>query len=288
MPRASATTGTLFVVATPIGNLEDITLRALRILREVAVVAAEDTRRTSNLLRHFDIDTPLLSLHEHNEEARVPKILDHLRYGRSVALVSDAGTPGISDPGAAVVRGVRAAGYPIVPVPGPSAVAAAISVGGLSEGRFAFGAFPPIRSKDRKKWLSWLGGQRDINIVFFEAPHRVSRTLTELGQFLGERQIIAGREITKIHEEWAVGTAAELRAQLADAPGEFVFIVPAQRTAEAPSDAINEEEVLTLFGQITNNGDVDRRAAIRAVAERLSLSPKRVYQAIERAKKSGD
>jgi 16S rRNA (cytidine1402-2'-O)-methyltransferase len=287
VPRASATTGTLFVVATPIGNLEDITLRALRVLREVAVVAAEDTRRTSHLLRHFDIATPLLSLHEHNEVARVPRIIEHLRNGRSVALVSDAGTPGISDPGAAVVRAVRTAGFPVVPVPGPSAVAAAISVGGLEEARFAFAGFPPIKSKDRKRWSAWVASAHDLNVVFFEAPHRITKTLAELATILGDRPILGGREVTKVHEEWAFGTANDLCQHFGDAPGEFVFIIPAKPIAVKRPPAVSDDHVLSLFGQITDTNGLDRRAAVRAVAETLQLSRKDVYAAIERAKKLG-
>ena len=148
--------GTLFVVATPIGHLEDITLRALRVLKSVALVAAEDTRRTGNLLRHYDINTPILSLHEHNEEARVPKVLGRLDAGDSVALVTDAGTPGVSDPGARLVAAVRKAGFRVEPIPGASAVVTALSVAGISSDGFVFLGFPPIRSKDRKQWLTSL------------------------------------------------------------------------------------------------------------------------------------
>src|SRR5688572_27582283 len=152
MPNAP---GTLFVVATPIGNLEDITLRALRVLREVDLVAAEDTRRTGNLLRHYQIATPLLSVHEHNETARIAEVIDHLRAGTSVALVSDAGTPGISDPGAMLVRAVRDAGLPVTPIPGPSALIAAISASGIATSRFVFAGFPPFRLNARTTWLTW-------------------------------------------------------------------------------------------------------------------------------------
>lgn len=282
-----AASGTLFVVATPIGNLEDITLRALRVLREADLVAAEDTRRTGNLLRHFEIDTPLVSLHEHNETARLPKLLDHLRAGRSVALVSDAGTPGISDPGATVVRAVREAGFAVVPIPGASAVATAISAAGLKEGKFAFGEFPPIRSKDRKQWLEWVVTHRAMNIVFFEAPHRVLQTLGDLQSFLGEQPITVGREVTKMHEEWITGTSAELIEHFVEPTGEFVFVIPAKDNAQEASEIPEDQTIYSMFGQITENETVSRRDAVKQVAETLRLAPKYVYDAIERAKNVG-
>lgn len=279
--------GTLFVVATPIGNLEDITLRALRILREVDLVAAEDTRRTGNLLRHFEIGTPLLSLHEHNESARIPKVIEHLRAGRSLALVSDAGTPGISDPGATIVRAVREAGLAVVPIPGASAVATAISAAGLKEGKFTFGEFPPIRSKDRKLWFEWVSQHRHENVVFFEAPHRVLQTLAELGQILGEQPIIGGREVTKLHEEWVSGTAKELAERFAEPTGEFVFVIPAQEYGNKGQILPDDEEIYRRFGQIAEKTAVSRRDAVKQVAESLGLAPKYVYDAIERAKNMG-
>ena len=279
--------GTLFVVATPIGNLEDITLRALRVLREADLVAAEDTRRTGNLLRHFQIDTKLLSLHEHNESARVPKVLDHLRAGRSIALVSDAGTPGISDPGAALVRAVREAGFTVVPLPGASAVATAISAAGLREGKFTFGEFPPIRAKDRKNWLGWVAANRQMNIVFFEAPHRVLQTLADLSSILGEQPITAGREVTKLHEEWITGTTGQLSKHFAEPTGEFVFVIPALTGEETLAEPPEDKAIYALFGQLTENAAVSRRDAVRQVAETLRLAPKYVYDAIERAKNIG-
>src|SRR6185503_2576693 len=170
--------GVLYVVATPIGNLDDITLRAIKILKQVQLVAAEDTRRTGILLRHFGIDTSILSVHEHNERARVDRIVSQLAKGESVALLTDAGTPGISDPGAALVAAIRTAGFKVEPIPGASAVAAAISASGVSSQGFTFLGFPPIRSKDRKLWLEQLSeASRHRLVVFFEAPHKVKKTL---------------------------------------------------------------------------------------------------------------
>jgi 16S rRNA (cytidine1402-2'-O)-methyltransferase len=281
--------GTLFVVATPIGNLEDITLRALRILREVAVVAAEDTRRTGNLLRHYQIETPLLSLHEHNERHRLDQIVERLRRGDSVALVSDAGTPGISDPGAILVQAARKAGIRVDPIPGASAVTALLSAAGLPMERFAFAGFPPVRSKDRKNWFSWVSRLPDTPVVCFEAPHRIARTLRELREILVNRPIIIGRELTKAHEEWIFNEKPPQER------GEFVILIgqtPENTAADDGGRATGSKEtpidaarVADVFGEITNNlRPPSRRAAIKAVAERLGMSPKAVYDALERAK----
>src|SRR5918993_5612201 len=180
MPRESK--GVLYVVATPIGNLDDITLRAIKVLKHVQLVAAEDTRRTGILLRHFNIETPILSVHEHNERARIERIVGRLAKGESVALVTDAGTPGISDPGAALVAAIRAAGFTVEPIPGANAVAAAISASGITSHGFTFLGFPPIRGKDRKEWFADLVADSEKRlVVFFEAPHKLLKTLEELG-----------------------------------------------------------------------------------------------------------
>src|SRR5687767_4748725 len=177
--------GTLYVVATPIGNLEDVTLRALRVLREVAVIAAEDTRRTARLLQHYSISTPTTSLHEHNERARSSWIVKRLRGGESVALVSDAGTPVVSDPGAWLVAAAHQAAVPVVPVPGPSAVIAALSASGLTGDQFLFVGFPPSRSGARKRWLAELKDEPRL-VAFYEAPHRIRQSLQDLLDVLGD------------------------------------------------------------------------------------------------------
>lgn len=278
--------GTLFVVATPIGNLEDITLRAVRVLREVAVVAAEDTRRTGNLLRHLGIDTRLLSLHEHNEHERIPPLLARLAAGESVAVVSDAGTPGVSDPGMRLAEAAVGAGIRVEPVPGASAVLAALAGSGVQWNSFAFLGFPPIKSKDRKHWLSGLVASEQTS-VFFEAPHRVRRTLGELHEILGERQIIAARELTKIHEEFIRGTASEVLSRLESPKGEFTLVVPPARAGEvAQRPPLSDEDIAALFGQTTEHGSVSRKAALRIVAEATGKSVNEVYDTIERHKKS--
>jgi 16S rRNA (cytidine1402-2'-O)-methyltransferase len=270
--------GTLFVVATPIGHLEDITQRALRVLRDVSVVAAEDTRRTGNLLRHFGIATRLVSLHAHNEHYRAEGLIADLREGRSVALVSDAGTPGISDPGAGLVRAARAAGMKIEAVPGASAVAAAVSLAGLDEGGFAFLGFPPHRGNDRKKWFETLDRlRREVAVVFFEAPHRMKQSLEAL-DFLGEQQILVFRELTKLHEETLTGTTAELRRLLPEPLGEFTVVVPKLKVVDSTVVSFNEADVVAEFGQMAVIDGSSRRTAARAVGKKFGLSARQVYE----------
>ena len=273
--------GTLFVVATPIGNLEDITLRALRVLREVAVVAAEDTRRTGNLLRHYEIRTPLLSLHHHNEHERVAVVLRRLEKGESVALVSDAGTPGISDPGAKLVKAARDAGFSVEPIPGSSAVTAALSASGLNADRFVFAGFPPTRSKDRKLWFEWVASQIAVPVICFEAPHRLRKTLEDL-RISVNRPIIVARELTKLHETWTSGLTAILTAPR----GEYVIILAPTEGGTESRVMPEDEEIAVLFGQIAKMTTGSRKDAIRGVASRLGISVKHVYEALERSRVS--
>jgi len=221
------TLGTLYVVATPIGNLEDITLRALRVLKEVGLVACEDTRRTRTLLTHFGIHVPVTSYFEHNKLAKGPAILKTLREGRSVALVTDAGTPGISDPGFLLVREARAAGIPVVPVPGPSAVVTALSAAGIPADSFVFDGFLPVKPGRRIHRLEALR-DLEMTIVCYESPHRILATLEAIGQVFGEVEIVAARELTKQFEEIVRGTPGALREGFAaDAVrGEFTLVIP--------------------------------------------------------------
>src|SRR5262245_57983406 len=213
--------GILYVVATPIGNLEDVTLRALRVLRDVSVVAAEDTRRTARLLQHYSISTPTTSLHEHNERQKTPALLQKLANGESIALVSDAGTPVVSDPGEALVAAAREAGVRVEPIPGPSAVMAAIAASGLPSREFTFLGFPPSRSKDRKLWLAKLASESRL-AVFFEAPHRILGTLTDLGAVIGlDAAVCVARELTKVHEELVIRPISELLEIFSRPIGEF-------------------------------------------------------------------
>ncbi len=276
-------------MATPIGNLEDITLRALRVLREVALVAAEDTRRTANLLRHYEILTPLVSVHEHNERQRTPAILARLDAGDSVALVSDAGTPGISDPGAFLVAAARERGLRIEPIPGASSIVTALSAAGQPSNRFAFLGFPPVKAKDRNSFWDSVAALPDFLIVIFEAPHRVLRTLADLDTYLVNRPIIMARELTKAHEEIISGTPAELSEQLKVPRGEITILVCPSQSASvalAATKPVDDAEIADLFGHITNIGST-RREAIRSVAQKVGMATREVYEALERVKNIG-
>ena len=233
--------GALYVVATPIGNLEDISARALRILREVNCIAAEDTRHTGQLLHHFGIETPLLSVHEHNERDRLAALVARLREGQALALVSDAGTPLISDPGFVLVRELRRQGLKVIPVPGPSSLLAALSVAGLPTDRFVFEGFLPARSAARQERLQALA-QEERTLVLFEASHRIVETLADLATVFGaERPAVVSRELTKRFEEIHGATLGELTVWLAADPhrqkGEFVLVIqgaPAATEADTP------------------------------------------------------
>ena len=233
--------GVLYVVATPIGNLEDITARALRVLREVDVVACEDTRRTRQLLTHFDIHTPTVSYYEHNKLSRGPQLLRQLGDGRSVAVVSDAGTPGISDPGMLLVREARAAGISVVPVPGPSAVVAALSAAGLPADRFVFDGFLPVKPGRRRNRLAALRAL-ETTIVVYESPHRILATLEAIAEVFGDVPVVVARELTKRFEEIVTATPSAHLARLASqARGEFTIVLPAAtgtvRHEEDPCEA---------------------------------------------------
>ena len=273
--------GTLHVVATPIGNLEDITFRALRVLREVAVVAAEDTRRSGQLLRHFGIATRLVSLHSHNEGLKAEGLVDRLRRGESIALVSDAGTPAVSDPGAELVRAAVAAGIRVEPVPGPSAVMAALSASGLPDIGFTFLGFPPTRGKDRENWFEQLARAVEIApVVFFEAPHRVKATLEHLGN-LSYDQILVFRETTKLHESVYRGSIPAVLEQLTVVAGEFTLVVPRKVAPEGPAERPSDAAILEMFGRIT---DKKARDAARQVAAESGLSANEVYEIVRKSK----
>jgi 16S rRNA (cytidine1402-2'-O)-methyltransferase len=261
--------GTLFVVATPIGNLEDVTLRALRTLREVDLIAAEDTRRTAKLLAHYEIRRPLTSLREHNEMREIPRLLERLGQGKSIALVTDAGTPGIADPGAKLVRAARDHGLPVVPIPGPSALTAALSVCGSSADQFLFLGFPPPSGAERQRWFSDLAAQHRL-ALFFEAPHRIARTLREARAVCGTRPIVAMRELTKIHEElveWPINVpdVADIKEV-----GEFVVAVfPGDEQAKSidpDSRAEVESRAAELFCDLTKRASLDDQVAYDVVS----------------------
>ncbi len=280
--------GTLFIVATPIGNLEDVTVRALKVLREVALIAAEDTRRTAKLLNHYAIPTRVTSLHAHNETRKSAAIVGRLESGDHVALVTDAGTPGISDPGTRLVRMALERGVPVTVVPGPSAILTALVGSGLPADSFTFVGFPPHRSNDRKKWLRSLASE-PRTLVLFEAPHRIRATLEDALSEWGDREVVVGRELTKLHENWVRGPISNTVAKLHEPRGEYTIVVaPAQRAPEMKPVAPTPTELTAEYGYMTNNVRVSRRSAIVELAKRHGLRPRQVYEALERAKKSAE
>ena len=281
--------GTLFVVATPIGNLEDITVRALRVLREVAVIAAEDTRRTAHLLARHGITTSTTSLHEHNEAGKAGSLIVRLRRGDSVALVSDAGTPTVSDPGGVLIRAAIDAGIRVEPIPGASAILAALAVSGLPTDAFTFLGFPPIRGKNRKQWFERLKAARGT-VVFFEAPHRIQATLHAVKQEVGECQVALGRELTKIHEELVRGPISDIAKAVGEARGEYTVVLNIGQITESTRSSNSEIEaaatILHDIGEMTKKIGVTKRKAINAVAKKHGIPPNRVYEIVEAGKKS--
>jgi 16S rRNA (cytidine1402-2'-O)-methyltransferase len=278
--------GTLFVVATPIGNLEDVTARALRVLREVAVIAAEDTRRTAQLLARYGIETPQTSLHEHNEASKAAAIVARLKRGDDVALVSDAGTPVISDPGERLIAAAVAAGIRVEPVPGPSAILAALAASGLAAGAFTFLGFPPTRSKDRKRWFETLKAAGHT-VVFFEAPHRVARTLTDLRQAIGDRPVAVARELTKAHEELVRGPISTVAAALGHPRGELTIVVDVGYMANIGASVVpRDADIASEFGDMTEHGGLTRREAISKLARKYRVPARDVFAAIDRGRAS--
>jgi 16S rRNA (cytidine1402-2'-O)-methyltransferase len=270
--------GRLYVVATPLGNLEDITLRALRVLRDVDLVACEDTRRTGPLLRSHGITTRTTSYFEHNERWKGERILEELRAGRDVALVSDAGTPGISDPGFRLVRDARMAGMPVIPVPGASAAVTALSVSGLPSDRFLFVGFLPSRSGPRRRALEGLAAVRET-LVLYESPVRVLAALEDMESVLGNRVAFLCREATKRHEEYRSGRLADLRGSLAERDmvrGEIVLVVGGAPEFNEPK-AIDLAD--DLYAQLVAEGRT-RREAVKEAARRLGLPARDVYRRV--------
>jgi 16S rRNA (cytidine1402-2'-O)-methyltransferase len=279
--------GTLFLVATPIGNLEDITARALRVLGEVSLIAAEDTRRTAHLLTRYAITTPMTSLHEHNETRKAPSLIARLAAGDNVALVSDAGMPLMSDPGKELVRLAIDAGIRIEPIPGPSAITTALAVSGFATQPFTFLGFPPARSKDRRDWFAELSKLRST-VVFFESPHRIRATLLEIRSNVGDCRVVICRELTKVHEELVRGpisTASE--AQFLETGELTVVIDLAHKPEMAARAAVSDSELSEELGRITDLMKISRRQGIQRLAKTHGRTPNDIYAAVERAKQSG-
>lgn len=266
--------GTLYLVATPIGNLEDITLRALRILKEVDLIACEDTRHSRKLLVHYGIATPLTPYHDHNETSKAEQLLDKLQSGKNLALISDAGTPGISDPGYRVVRRCREAGIAVVAVPGPSAVISALAISGLPTDAFVFAGFLPVKSAARREALARLRAETRTTL-FYDAPHRLAETLAEIVEELGnEREVAVARELTKIHEELIRGSAQEVRQHFAkhEIKGEIVLLIGPAAGDETPTLTV-EEALQQLLAEGT-----PLRQAVKQVAKAYGLPGDEVYK----------
>ena len=276
--------GTLFIVATPIGNLEDLSFRALRTLREADLIAAEDTRRTAKLLAHYAIQKPMVSLHEHNERREAPRLIARLAAGESIALVSDAGTPGISDPGEHLVHMAREAGIRVSPIPGPSAIMAALSASGVPAAEFIFLGFPPRSGAARTAWFEQLAGE-SRTVVFFEAPHRILRTMDEVLELVGERPIFVHRELTKIHEisvKYTNNESLKEQQQL----GEFVVVVGNSPIKSDDSERIELAtlKAIDMFGCLTDTDVFSDDEAETLTANALSLDPRIVRKAVKKAR----
>ncbi|WP_406677432.1 16S rRNA (cytidine(1402)-2'-O)-methyltransferase [Moorella sp. ACPs] len=275
----------LYLVATPIGNLEDITLRALKVLREVDLIAAEDTRRTRELLAHYDLHTPLTSYHRHNQASKTPYLLRMLQEGKEVAIVSDAGLPGISDPGEELVRRAIAAGITVVPIPGANAALTALVASGLPAGRFVFEGFLPRAGKERRERLAALAAE-ERTLIFYEAPHRLVATLVDLTTTLGERRVAVGRELTKKFETIWRGLLPEAVAHFQANPprGEITLVVagadPPPLPAYDPARAAAEVAELEA-------GGLDRKEAMARVARRYGQPRREIYRACLQARKKG-
>lgn len=268
--------GTLYLVATPIGNLEDITLRALRILKQVALVACEDTRQTKKLLQHYQIATPTISYHDHNEQERTPQLLARLQNGESIALVSDAGTPMLSDPGHTLVAAAIQAQIPLVALPGASALLTALVCAGLPTETFMFIGFLPAKAGERRKHLKELVDQQ-TTLIFYEAPHRIIPMLTDALEILGNCNAVVARELTKIYEEFRRGKLATLLEQLQTTPprGELVVLI------DSRSQPIKSVEITSLDMAITAkmaDEQLDRMAALKAIARTLGISKSEAYR----------
>jgi 16S rRNA (cytidine1402-2'-O)-methyltransferase len=282
---AAPGSGCLYIVGTPIGNLEDITLRALRILKEVDLIACEDTRHTQKLLNHYDIAKTLVSYHEHNEMTRSPELLIQMEQGAKIALVSDAGMPLISDPGYRLVTLCVRHKIPVVPIPGPSAMLAALAAAGLPNEEFLFVGFLPQRSGERRRMLEHLRIE-ERTMIFYEAPHRVAETIADAQEILGDRPACIAREVTKIHEEFLRGKLSQLAESLTQRParGEITLVVgpplPSASTRPADSTQSFSDRVEELIRQ----AKLDRKDALKLAAKERGLSRRAAYDQLVESK----
>jgi len=280
--------GAIYLVATPIGNLEDITLRALRILREADVIACEDTRHTRKLLTHFEIQKPVVSYHEHNEAQRAAELVERAQRGQSVAVVTDAGTPGISDPGFRVVRAAIVAGVAVVSIPGPVAAVTALASSGLPTDSFHFAGFLPAKKGQRRKAIEALAGI-EATLVFYEAPHRVVATLGEVQEVLGDRPAVVARELTKVHEEYLRGSVSEVLAELKSRntiKGEMTVMIG--RGEGAAGEKASAEPLAERVAALMAEEGLARMEAIKRAARERGISKREAYALFEADRDSAD
>ena len=278
----------LYIVATPIGNLEDITQRALRVLSEVDLIACEDTRHTRKLLTHYSINTPTVSYHEHNERERAAELLARLQQGASIAIVSDAGTPGINDPGFRVVRLAIENGVRVIPLPGPSALITALVSSGLPTDEFFFAGFLPAKKNARRSRLAEFRSL-PATLIFYEAPHRIAATLKDAHEILGEREAVVARELTKVHEEIARGRLSELAERFASgasARGEIVLIID-RTLIESVAEEDSVSSVATMVATLESEG-LDHRAALKKAARELGIPRGEAYRRLVAERDSED
>ena len=266
--------GIIYLVATPIGNLDDITLRALKTLREVDLIACEDTRHSRRLLTHFEISKPLISYHDHNEVSRADELVQRALDGKNIAVISDAGTPGIADPGFRVTQAALGAGVRVVPLPGASALTAALTASGLPTDSFVFEGFLPAQKAKRRRALEKIRDETRT-VVFYESPRRIVAVLVEIEALLGERPIVLARELTKLHEEFLWGSAREIREELESRPavkGEFVLLIGRGAAVSATSNELLADRVKTLLAEgRTRMGAIKQAARERGIPKRLVL-----------------
>ncbi len=276
-PPSENKSGQLYLVSTPIGNLEDITLRAIRILKEVDAIACEDTRHTQKLLNHYGIKKRLVSYHEHNENTRAPELISELQNGSSIALVTDAGTPIISDPGHRLGALCAENKIPVIPIPGASAALAALAGSGISAERVLFIGFLPARQGERRRALAELA-TNSATLVFFEAPHRIANMLSDAAEILGPRPTALARELTKLHEEFLRGTLADLAKKLNSTPlkGEFTLVIgpPAPEETSAPKGLTLRQRV----EQLIRTDALDRKAALKQAAREFGIPRREAYK----------
>src|SRR5215470_2389660 len=275
---ADSAIGCLYLVGTPIGNLEDITLRALRILKEVDQIACEDTRHTQKLLAHYQIRKPLVSYHEHNALTRAPELVLALEQGAKIALVSDAGTPLVSDPGHRLVTLCLRHRIPVVPLPGPCALLTSLSASGLPVEEFLFTGFLPARSGERRRALERLRIE-DRTIILYEAPHRVAECVSDAREILGDRPACLAREVTKLHEEFLRGKLSEIAASLDERPprGEITLLIGLPQAAEARSGADSAQSLATRVEELMHQAKLDRREALKLAAKERGLTRRAAY-----------